>query len=310
MRNFVVLCLAASACLSAQVRFTSDKMIEIEVDGKPFTTFHYGGDSNKPYLSPLRSADDKTVTRLFPMEYIEGESRDHFHHRGLWVGYKDVNGYNFWENEPSYVQERGPSGHVIVKNAVQKPGDKSGSLIVTMDWVAPTGKTLLTEDRTMTFYGDPKLRVIDITDTFTAITDVTFGDSHDGLLGIRLAEPFTERKGGIMTDAQGRQKMMKVWGHQADWVDYTGVVDGERLGVAIFDNAKNPNYPTYWHARDYGLFAADPLARNAFDPKLPEQDMKLTPGQKMTFRWRVVIHPGDTTTGNVAEMYKQYQGEE
>jgi len=307
MRPLLVFCLAASSCLclSAQVKFTPDKEIFIDIDGKPFSTFYYGADANKPYLSPLRSASGKIVTRLFPMLTVEGESRDHYHHRGLWITYKDVNGVNFWENDPSYT-DRGPVGRVVVRNADMKPGDKSGILTATMDWIAPTGKVLLVESRTMQFYSDPKLRTIDIVETFTAVQNLDFGDVHDGLLGIRLAEPFTERKGGLMTNSEGLTKMMQVWGKRSNWVDYTGVVEGERLGVGIFDNPKNPGYPNRWHARDYGLFAADPLAEKAFDDSLPEKHTKLPAGQKLTYRWRVVIHPGDWKAADIPEMYKEY----
>jgi hypothetical protein len=305
MRPSLLFCLAAAACLSAQVRFTPNE-IAVEIDGKPFTTFHYGTlDANKPYLAPVRSASGKIVTRRFPMETVEGESRDHLHHRGVWIGYKGVNGANFWENEPSYT-ERGPVGRVVVRHAEYKPGDKSGTLTATMDWIHPNGKVLMTEDRTMTFYSDPKLRTIDFLVTFTAVEDVTFVDEKDGLLGLRLAEPFTERKGGVMVNAEGLSTMLKAWGKRSNWIDYTGVVDGERLGVAIFDNPQNLNYPTYWHARDYGLVSANPLARNTFDPNLEERHIKLAAGQKQVFRWRVVIHPGDAATAHVADMYKEY----
>jgi hypothetical protein len=303
--SLAVFCLAAGACLSAQVRFTKDA-IDVNVDGKPFSTFHYGTlDANKPYLSPLRSASGKVVTRLFPMETVEGESRDHMHHRGLWITYKGVNDINFWENDPSYT-ERGKYGKVVVRRAEFKQGDKAGTLTAVMDWTDPNGKVLLVEDRTMTFYSDPKLRTIDILCTLTAGPEVTFLDAHDGLLGIRLAEPFTERKGGVMVNAEGLSTMLKAWGKRSNWIDYTGVVDGEKLGVAIFDNPKNLNYPTYWHARDYGLVSANPLARNAFDSNLEEVHFKLAAGQKWVFRWRVVIHPGDAATAHVADMYKEY----
>jgi hypothetical protein len=100
--------------------------------------------------------------------------------------------------------------------------------------------------------------------------------------------------------------MMQVWGKRSKWVDYTGVVEGERLGVGVFDNPKNSGYPNRWHARDYGLFAADPLAEKAFDDSLPEKHTKLAAGQKLTYRWRVVIHPGDWKAADIPEMYQEY----
>ena len=303
MRCSPLLCLAAAACLSAQVRFAPDE-IAVDIDGKPFTTFHYGSDAAKPFLAPLRSASGKIVTRRFPMESVPGESRDHLHHRGLWFSYDDVNGVKFWENDPSYTKPR--MGRIVVRNAEWKDGDRSGTLTAVMEWRDPNGKPLLVETRRMVFYSDPKLRTIDFYVTLTAAENVTIGDTKEGAFAIRMAENFTERKGGRIVDANGRISMANVWGKRSAWVDYTGEVDGERLGVAMFDHPQNPHYPTYWHARDYGLFALNPFGQNAFDPAAEERRVNLPAGQKLAFRWRVVVHPGDAETGRVAELYREY----
>src|SRR5512140_424413 len=154
MRSSLVVCLAAGACLSAQVRFAPDQNT-VSIDGKPFTTFNYGADANKPFLAPLRSAAGKIVTRRFPMENIAGESRDHLHHRGLWFSYDDVNGVKFWENDPSYTKS--PMGRIVVRDSQWK----NGTLAATMDWRDQNGKVLLVETRDMAFSGDAKLRTID-----------------------------------------------------------------------------------------------------------------------------------------------------
>src|SRR5450755_3479125 len=177
MRSLLVLCLAACACLSAQVRYSADQHA-VTIDGKPFTIFHYGSDANKPFLAPLRSASGKIVTRGFPMENLPGESRDHLHHRGLWFSYDDVNGVKFWENDPSYT--KGHMGRIVVRSAVLNPGKASSTLTAAMEWRDGSGKVLLVEDRTMVFYPDPKLRTIDFRITLTASEDVTFGDTKEG----------------------------------------------------------------------------------------------------------------------------------
>jgi hypothetical protein len=175
-----------------------------------------------------------------------------------------------------------------------------------MEWRDPAGKVLLVENRDMIFYSDPKLRIIDFHITLTAAQDVTIGDTKEGAFAIRLADNFTERKGAKIVDANGRTDMKNVWGKRSNWVDYTAEVDGERLGVAIFDNPQNPHYPTYWHARDYGLFSLNPFGQNSFDENMPENKTKLATGQKLVFQWRVVIHPGDAKSGDVADLYKLY----
>ena len=303
MRSSTLLCLAVVACLSAQVRFApGDKTVTI--DGKPFTTFHDGADAGKPFLAPLRSASGKIVTRRFPMEDVPGESRDHLHHRGLWFSYDDVNGVKFWENDPSYTKPH--MGRIVVRNTQWKDGDRSGKLAAAIEWRDPDAKVLLEEGRDMVFYSDPKLRTIDFQIALTAAVDVTLGDTKEGAFAIRLADNFTERKGGRMVDADGRTGMVNVWGKRSNWVDYTAEVDGERLGVAILDHPQNPRHPTYWHARDYGLFALNPFGRNAFDENQEESHWKLPAGQKLVFRWRVVVHPGDAQAARVADLFKEY----
>ncbi|MGH9668085.1 MAG: PmoA family protein [Bryobacteraceae bacterium] len=303
MRSLLVVLLAAGIGLPAQVRFSKDQ-ITVSVDGKPFTTFHYGAESGKPYLAPLRSASGKIVTRHFPMQKIAGESHDHLHHTGLWFSYDDVNGVKFWENDRSY---KNPNiGRIVVRNAEWKDGEHSGTLTATMDWRDPHAKTLLVDRREMVFYSDPTLRTIDFDIALTAAEDVTFGDTKEGAFAIRLADNFTAKKGGKMVDADGRTGMANVWGKRSNWVDYTTDIDGEQLGVAIFDNPRNPRHPTYWHARDYGLFALNPFGQHAFNPKLEESHWKLPAGRKLEFRWRVVIHPGDAGTAHIADLYKEY----
>lgn len=306
MRSLLVVCVAAGACLSAQVGFRPED-IAVNIDGKPFTVFHYGTDVNKPFLAPLRSASGKIVTRHFPMEEVAGESHDHLHHRGLWFSYDDVNHVKFWENDPSY-KTRGPIGAIVVRKTQWQDGAHSGTLKVAMDWNAPDGKTLLREDRDMVFYSDPTLRTIDFVITLTAAQDVTFGDTKEGAFAIRLADTFTERKGVKIVNAEGQTGMVHVWGKRSNWVDYSADVDGEKLGVAMFDSPQNPHHPPYWHARDYGLFALNPFGSNGYDPTVPESPWKLPVGQKLVFRWRVVIHPGDVLTGHVADLYEQYVG--
>ena len=301
MRPHLLLPLAVAACLSAQVRF-APQSISVEIDGKPFTTFHYGVEAGKPFLAPIRSASGKIVTRGFPMQMLPGESRDHLHHRGLWFSYDDVNGVKFWENDPTYT--KGRIGRIVVRSANWK--DSAGTLNAVMEWRDPEGKVLLVENRDMTFRPGPNLRIIDFHITLTAAVDVTLGDTKEGAFAIRLAEPFTERKGGKMVNADGLAGMANCWGKRSNWVDYTAEMDGERLGVAMFSHPKNPRHPTFWHVRDYGLFSLNPFGQKAFNEELEESKWKLSAGQKVEFRWRVVIHSGDAQTGKVADLYQAY----
>ena len=303
--SFAILCFAGATLYaqSAQVQLVPSDL-KIDLDGKPFTVFHFGKDANKPFLAPMRSASGKIITRGFPMEEIPGESRDHLHHRGLWFSYDDVNGVKFWENDPSYTKPN--IGKIVVKDAKVKEGKDSATVHALMEWRDPNYKLLLDEERVMVFAAKGDLRTIDFRITLTSPEGVVFGDTKEGAFAIRLSDAFTERKGLKIVDADGRERMVKVWGKRSNWVDYSADVDGEKIGVAMFDHPGNPGFPTHWHARDYGLFSLNPFGQNAFDSNEPVNRLNLPRGGKLEFHWLVVIHPGDAQSAHIADLYKEF----
>jgi len=306
-----------TAPVAAQVRIAQHgiEYISVEIKGKPFTSFYIGPETNKPYLHPLRSASGKIVTRGYPMEEIAGEAHDHPHHRGLWFSHGDVNGFDFWGNET-----RGDKfGRIVLAKIDNLTGGKdSGDIEATFEWRDPSGKALLTEARKMTFYSQPKTRSIDFDITLTAREKVIFGDTKEGTFALRVASSLEEPHAGVpaqpartghMVDSVGREGEKQIWGKRADWVDYYGVVDGEPLGIAIFDDPANPRHPTWWHARGYGLFAANIFGLRDFEnDKSKDGSLTLAPGETLRLRYRLVIHPGDVNSGHIAQLYKEYAG--
>jgi hypothetical protein len=194
-----------------------------------------------------------------------------------------------------------------VQSADLKLVNGSPVLKAVMNWNGPDGKTILRENRVMTFISKPALRVIDFDIILTAPEKVVFGDTKEGAFAIRLADALAEKNGtGKMVNAEGAEGMKNVWGKRSNWVDYFGTLEGEQLGVAIFDHPSNPHHPTYWHSRDYGLFALDPFGQHAFDESAPESHWTVEAGGSLHFRWRVVIHSGDPASAHIAELYQQY----
>src|SRR5260370_3249485 len=144
----------------------------------------------------------------------------------------------------------------------------------------------------MTFYSDPALRTVDFDATLTSAVEVVFGDDKDGAFAGRMADPLTEKTGtGVITNSAGGRTMKEVWGKPANWVDYSGTLDGEALGIVIMDHPSSFHHPARWHARDYGLFAVNPFAAHAYDPAAPERKVTLQPGESVRWRYRVVVHP-------------------
>lgn len=313
--RIVLLGVLSCFALSAQVAFVQeDGDMKVQINGKDFTRLYYGPQGNKPYLHPLRSASGKMVTRRYPMDpQVPGESIDHPHHRGLWFSHGAVNGIDYWANEPS--QMKGKQGRIVLDRVIEaKGGRKSGELHVAFRWITPQIKQVLAEDRRMIFYADSINRIIDFDIRLTAIEDAVFGDTKEGLFAMRLAagleEPYPKapeepKRTGMMMSPVGCHTEKECWGKRANWMDYAGEVDGEKLGVAIFDHPENLQHPTFWHVRGGGLFAANPFGLHDFqnEPGAVKGEFKLAKGQELRLRYRVVVHPGDAAGAGLAAMY-------
>lgn len=303
----------------AQVTITPGaEKISVAIGGKPFTDFYVAGaEVTKPYLHPLRAASGVRVTRAWPMENTPEEAntlKDHLHQRSMWFAHDSVNGLDFWNNEASYTTPN--RGKVtLAKPPTVTSGEKQGSIDAEFRWTNLKGDLYATETRRMTFYDDPKLRIIDVDVTLAAEQDLTFGDGKDGALGIRLRPALQEQaqKGdnvpvtGHIVNAEGLASEKEAWGKQSDWCDYYGEAEGEKLGLAVFDHPANPRHQPRWHIRGYGLFAVNPFGLKVFTNNPAQNgELKLAKGNTLRFRYRIVIHPGDAKQANLAEMWKQY----
>lgn len=313
VKLFVMIPVLASFALPAasEVKLVrAGDRVDVAVDGRPFTSFYFDSEAPKPYLHPLRSASGKIVTRGFPMVTdIPGETHDHPHHRGAWFTHGDVNGADFW------AEGKG-KGRVVLKSLGEmKSGKDSGSLSARFEWRTPEGKTLLEESRTMTFRGGPDRRIVDFEIALRPAGNepVVFGDTKEGTFAVRVVTALQEKTAkcaactGVMLSSEGARGEKEIWGKRATWVDYSGTVEGETLGVAIFDHPRNPKHPAYWHARGYGLFAANQFGeRDYYRDKSRDGSLKLEPGRDTTFRYRVLIHAGDAATARIAEEYQKW----
>jgi len=307
----------------------AERRVDVSVDGKPFTAYIYPTSLKKPTLYPLRTAAGTVVTRGYPLEPRAGERVDHPHHAGLWFNYGNVNGIDFWNNSTAIKAEDAPKMGTILHRAVRKvaSGRGEGTLEVTTEWVDYQNKPLLREDVRFVFRASDGLRSIDRITTLTALGEpVTFRDDKEGLIGIRVARalehPATAPE--KLTDANGRRTTVAVlhnagvtgrylssegkegdavWGTRGRWTRLSGVVEGEPVTIVMLDHPKNPGFPTYWHARGYGLFAANPLGQKIFSNGKEEMNFRLAPGQSTTFRHQVLILSGTATPDQIERYY-------
>lgn len=331
--------MASLAVMAQSVKITENKekkQYDVTVDGQPFTSYVFWDDQKKPILYPLRTARGTIVTRGYPLEKVKGERTDHPHHISSWFNYGNINGVDFWNTPPEgVVRDRGALEKfgVIKHRGVKsvKNGKGVAQMDVTMDWIMPDGSKIMQEDDQIFFRAAKDIRIIDRVITLTAQDKkVVFNDSKEGALGIRvtrtLEEPsnrpevFTDEQGnptkvpvmdntgvtGMYLSSEGKVGEKEAWGTRAKWMTLSGTAKGEEVVIGIFDHPKNPTYPTYWHARGYGLFAANPFGAKEFTKGATTLNYTLEPGQKTTLRFRILIHSGKLTKEHTEELYQQF----
>jgi hypothetical protein len=306
--------------------------VDIAIDGQPFTSYIWPTTLKKPVLYPLRTAKGTIVTRGYPLEERSGERVDHPHHAGLWFNYESVNGVDFWNNSDAIKPENATKMGTIVHRSIvsAKSGSQQGELDVETDWVTFDKKIRLNEQTHFVFRGGPGVRSLDRITTLRALDEkVDFKDAKDGLLGLRVvrALEIPSDKPEFYTDASGRattvakldntgvngtyltsegKKGDAAWGTRGRWCNLSGLVGDEPVTITILDHPANPGFPTYWHARGYGLFAANPLGQKIFSEGKQELNFSLAPKASVTFRYRVLISSAIVTTEATEAAYKDF----
>lgn len=290
----------------------SEDRVRVELGGQLFTEYIFKG-APRPYLYPIIAADGTQLNRDFPMKKVEGEEQDHPHHRSLWFTHGAVNGVDFWLEGPT-------KGKIVSESVDATTSNGVGTIKARNRWTTAEGALVLTDETTIRFQATPDGRILDYEVTLRAPADkeVVFGDTKEGSMAIRLAQWMTaphnfnkqpgKTQGVIVNDAG--QKQTAAWGKKSTWVDYYGPKDGKIYGVAMFDHPSNPRHPTWWHVRDYGLFAANPFGQRDFEASQKHAagkgNLTIPAGGSTTFRWRFFFHMGDEKAGKVAEHYKEY----
>jgi hypothetical protein len=326
---WAALAMLAGACALSKAAEPEGAHIEASKDHIDFligkdlvTTYHIGPDVAKPYFWPLKAPSGVPVTRAWPMEKAQpGEQTDHVHQKSAWFCHGDVipegielkhktktaQGVDFWSEE---------EGHgVIVCVKVEEPGASEGAARVVTDneWRTADGVKILDEKRTISLSEVNGARLIVVSsDLFAAVCPITFGDTKEGSFGVRVRTEITEEKGkGKLTNADGKMGEKGddgCWGRISSWCDYSGPLDGKTAGVAILADPSNP-YPSCWHARGYGLMAANPFGRDksGFPAVKGKTDLvKMAMGDHLKFRFAILLHDGDAKDGQTADCYERF----
>ena len=297
----ISLALVSGCNMQPQVQFVpGDNKIDVMVGQNHFTSYRYGDQLTKPILFPVCSPSGIPVNRSYPLAEVEGESKDHPHHTGLFFTYDEVNNEGFWNNVTSPPQIK----HIKVTEMTG--GSGRGKLSTVMQWVGKTGDVLLVEKRDMIFCAGTDEYFIDFSiDLIAQDTKVVFGDTKEGMFGIRVADWLREVGGsGRYLSSEGNRTEKNIWGRRTKWVCLQGEKDGRTIGIVIANHPTSVNYPTYWHARGYGLFAANPLGQYVFEKTRGKENpqrfqLELEPGQTAHFGFRVIIYEGSRTIDQI-----------
>jgi Family of unknown function (DUF6807) len=294
--------------------------VTIEIDGAPFAEYLTVSGA-KPIVYPIIGPTGSAMTRAYPIEKARPDERDdHIHHRSLWFTHgtviKDGEKTNFW-HEKEYdkkikneIDRKTVKERTVHREFTRIESGPQAVVETINDWMSGD-KKILEDKRTYTFGADGANRWIDLDITlFASAGEVTFGDDKEGCMGIRMASPLKPdaKKGGVLTNSHGETNK-KAWGHAAAWVDYSGKLDGKPVGITMMNHPKSFRYPTYWHARTYGLCSANPFGVSFFDSKDKNGSFTLPAGGSITFYYRVLFHSGGLNESNPKAQFEKYAKE-
>ena len=322
----LLFCIISFAQKNGQVKVTknvNEKKVDVLINERLFTSFLYADTLEKPVLYPLTADNGTIVTRGFPLNPKSGELTDHPHHVGLWFTYENVNGFDFWNNSFAIPEKKKYLyGWIRTDSILETQSGKIGILSYHANWTNKQKEVLLEETTRFEFNGVSHLRTIDRITVLKAATDVLLADAKDGLLGLRVAhelqiptaetKKFTDDKGNVTEVKADDDKIANgnyitsegkqgndAWSTRAKWCKMYAKMGNDSISIAIIDYPGNPNYPTYWHARGYGLFAANPLGEKIFTEGKRSKNLRLKKGESVRFIYRIIIADGSKTISKV-----------
>lgn len=247
----------------------------------------------KPYFGPICDDTGHPFTR------IDFRAAEHPHHRSVFIAVGDVNGVDAWNEQADCGIIRNERIDDVMTGAA------FASFTAYNLWTDHAEKPLMHEKTTYRMYNQSDAcRMLDITVTFSAdFGEVVFGPTKEaGPLGIRMRDELRADHGtGLIANSRGEKTEAECWGHEAEWCDYSGEMPFGTMGITAFDHPDNERYPTTWHVRDYGLFAANNLYFKG--------GRTIAAGSSLTYRFRLLFHRARLTPEEISEKYAQYSVE-
>ena len=316
--RFLMVMMMGVPVSAADVTVTrGDGRIDVAIDGQAFTSYVHAG-HRKPILFPVHGPGGTPMTRSWPIVGdVPGEAHDHPHHESIWFTHGLVNGVDFWASHPLAGKPERRADHRIEQvELLEAEGGREGVIEARHRWVKADDTVVCTDTTRLVFGGDAAVRTIDYTITLHADHGpVTLGDTKEGAMGLRVPTPLqlkdldgSKGAAGHCTNSEG-QRDADVWGKAARWVAYWGPIDGRTVGVAVLDHPGNLRHPTHWHARDYGLVAANPFGLHDFTGAAKGSGDHVIPaGGRLTLRYLFVFHEGDAESAGIDALWQRWAG--
>lgn len=265
--------------------------LRISIAGQPLAAYVFQDKQiTRPFFAHVRAPNGVQVTRNHP-PIPDRDPIDHdMYHPGIWLAFGDLSGADFWRNRARVVHEKfvepprgGPGAGTFTILNRYEGGDKliCREICCYTINIRPNGYLLISDSA---FRSDDAA--------------FGFGDQEEMGLGLRVATPITVKSGhGKIINSEDRVNESRVWGRQADWCDYSGVIDGWQVGILLMPDPSNFR-KSWFHARDYGLLVANPFGQKAFGkPDQSAGSIIVKPGKSFRLRFGILIHaaPADAT---------------
>ena len=280
---------AATPAASSGFELVESKgRIGIRRDGRPLAEFVYQDDRIlRPHFANLHAFDGTRVTRNQPPVAGQDATDHDTMHPGLWLGFGDISGVDFWRNRGRIEHVRfvespavhdGVLGFATESRLLGPDGNALGVMTNRFRILPGEGSWMLTWEATLLPTGDR----------------LVLGDQEEMGFAARVATPLTEKAGGRILSSTGRVTAKETWGQSADWCDYARVADGRSTGILLMADPSNFR-PSWWHNRDYGVFVANPFGREAMKQGA-KSAVGVEPGSPLRLRFGAVLHSGPAET--------------
>ena len=255
--------------------------ITVLFDGKQLLEYCYSHSNPKPYVHPIWNANGAVITLDSPP--------DHKHHRGLFIGWSNVNGIDFWGES---------SGKMIHQKFEQLGIANEAVITAVVQWVAAaTDKVLLVERRTLRVLPPSEDTTMFVWESELRANEelVLSGAQYNGL-GIRFVRSMD---GGSILNSNGTTEIKSANGERAHWCAYFGDANGSLCTVTIFNHPTNPRHPTPFFVMNqpFGFLSAAPTFH---------EPIKLKPNDAVRLCYLIITCLGKVDGERLNEIYRQW----